>query len=526
MIFNLPNGLQAYYIADGQGNRIDEAPTAIVSNPAAKDPAVRNGLSCIGCHTEGMKTFEDGVREVIEKTARPAYDRDHALRLYVEQSVMDALVQEDTERYEVALAKTGGVSGGIEPVHLFHEAFQGPLNAAQAAAAIGMAESTFLSKIDQEPSLQNLGLTGLLRSGGNVKRDVWESNFSDLVACVYGDECAPPPPPPPHDDLVPDENLRAAIAERLGKSPASLTEEDISTRLTTLIADDRGISDLRGLEHATRLERIELRHNEISDLSPLAGLTRLNNIKLRGNRITDVFPLAGLINVDWLGLEENEIRDLSPLKELIKLSGIGIEGNPISDVSALSGLQSLEGIRAWNTQISDFSPLADVPRLRWLEVSNNRSLSSLSSLNGLKSLRRLEINDCEISDLSGLEALTQLTSLTLVNNLISDVSALKSLKALTHLNLRNNIITDVSPLSGLTRLEELHLDNNAITDLSPLEKLLERRNISVGNNPGFPRGGPKDNGTLVVGDGSSRRFPRRQGFAGTSEWWKSHRTSM
>ena len=491
VIFNLPNGLQAYYIADGQGNRIDVAPIEIVSNPAAKDPAVRNGLSCIGCHTEGMKTFEDSVRAAIEAAGHPGFNKDHALRLYVDQAVMDVLVQEDTERYEVALAKTGGVSGGIEPVHLFHEAFHEALDASSAAAVIGMKESTFLSKIRQEPSLQNLGLTGLL-SGGNVKRDVWESNFSELVACVYGDECVNPGRPPPI--LIPDENLQAAIAERLGKAPDTLTKEDIATRLTTLVADERGISDLRGLEHATRLERIELRHNEIFDLTPLAGLTRLNNIKLRGNKITDVSPLEGLINVDWLGLEDNAVRDLSPLKGLIKLSGIGIEGNPISDVSPLSGLQSLEGIRAWNTQISDLSPLADVPRLRWLEVSNSRSLSSLSSLKGLKSLRRLEIKHCKISDISGLEALTQLTSLTLMDNLISDVSPLQSLKALTFLNLRDNIITDVSPLAALTRLKNLVLDHNVITDLSPLEKLTENTSISVGNNPGFPRAGPKITG--------------------------------
>ena len=67
IIFNLPNGLQAYYISDDAGNRIDVAPTTIVSNPAADDPAVRNGLSCIGCHTEGMKTFlgsADGKSDV------------------------------------------------------------------------------------------------------------------------------------------------------------------------------------------------------------------------------------------------------------------------------------------------------------------------------------------------------------------------------------------------------------------------------------------------------------------------------
>ena len=499
VIFNLPNGLQAYYIADGQGNRIDVAPTAIVSNPAAKDPAVRNGLSCIGCHTEGMKTFEDGVRAVIEKTARPSYDRDHALRLYVEQSVIDVLVQGDTERYEVALAKTGGVSGGIEPVHLFHEAFQEPLIASYAAPSIGLEESTFLSKIRQEPSLQNLGLTGLL-SGGNVKRDVWESNFSELVACVYGADC-----PEPEDDdneredpfpldLIPDPNLRAAIAERLGKSPASITTEDLA-RLTTLVADEKGIRDLRGLEHATRLERIELRRNEIADLTPLAGLTRLNNIKLRGNRIADVSPLAGLINVDWLGLEENAITDLSPLKGLIKLNGLGIEGNPVSDVSPLSGLLSLEGIRAWNTPITDFSPLASIPRLRWLEISNNRSLSSLSSFKGLKSLRRLEINNCGISDISELAELTLLTSLTLNDNLIEDISPLANLKALTHLNLEDNLISNVSPLAGLTNLERLNLQNNAISDFSPLKGLAGKIYIMSTENPGiFRQGGPKITG--------------------------------
>ena len=105
VVFNLPNGLQAYYISDASGNRIDEAPTTIVSNPAASNPAVRNGLSCIGCHTEGMKTFEDEVRAVVSRQPdTPA--KAQALRLYVEQSVMEELVAEDTERYRVALEKT------------------------------------------------------------------------------------------------------------------------------------------------------------------------------------------------------------------------------------------------------------------------------------------------------------------------------------------------------------------------------------------------------------------------------------
>ena len=511
IIFNLPNGLQAYYISDGSGNRIDEAPPEIVPNPIATDKIVRNGISCIGCHTEGMKTFKDEVRAVIAKTANPAYDRDQALRLYVEAAVMDRYVEQDTEHYRTALEATGDTFGGIvEPVHRFYEAFQGALDASHAAAALGMETEVFLEKISNEPSLQSLGLTGLL-SGGSVKRDVWTANFSDIVSCVYNSDCPVPEPVPiltptpvvvepqrvvrDPSNLVPDVNLRAVIAEALGKPSGALIKTEDIARLTELVADEKGITDLTGLEYATRLERIELRRNAISDLSPLADLVRLNNIKLRGNLITDVSPLGKLISVDWLGLEENQITDLSPLQGLKKLNGIGIAGNPVSDVSALAGMLSLEGINARRTDISDFSALAKLPRLRWIEFSGNASISKLPSLKGLKTLRRLEINHTAISDISGLSELTQLQELTLHDNLIKDVSPLAKLKNLTHLNLSHNIIVDVSPLAGLTNLERLNLKNNAISDFSPLKALSDKTPIQAENNPGsLWQGGPKITG--------------------------------
>ena len=521
VVFNLPNGLQGYYISDASGNRIDEAPTTIVSNPAARNPAVRNGLSCIGCHTEGMKTFEDEVRAVLLKLP-DGPEKAQGLRLYVEQSVIDALVAEDTERYREALKETGGVFGGIEPVHRFHEEFQGPVDAAHAAATVGMETEAFVEEILNKQSLRSLGLAGLL-GDGNVSRDAWTSNFTAVISALNSPDDTVTRPVEPGTDLrpgdlvsIPDPSLRTVVAEALGKVVGSqITAADMS-RLTRIDADDAGILDLTGLEAATRLERIEFRHNSISDLSPLRGLTRLNNIKLRDNRITDVSPLAGLINVDWLGLEENEITDLSPLKGLIKLNGIGISGNPISDVSPLAGLLSLERINAWNTPISDFSTLASAGRLRWIEFGNDNFISGLPSLAGLKRLRRLEINNCNISDLTPLAELTQLEWLELVNNLISDITPLRNLRGLEHLNLdanviedvsplaqltrlellylENNNISDVSPLAGLTQLERLDLRNNSVSDFSPLESLPDETFVRMSGNPGFPAGGPKITG--------------------------------
>ena len=523
VVFNLPNGLQGYYISDASGNRIDEAPTTIVSNPAASNPAVRNGLSCIGCHTEGMKTFEDEVRADIMKLP-DGQVKAQGLRLYVEQAVMDALVAEDTERYRTALERTGGVFGGIEPVHRFYEEFQVPVDAAHAAAAVGLETELFLQEIRDKQSLRDLGLSGLLENG-DVSRDAWTANFTAVISALNSpDDDTTIQPVDPGTDLrpgdlvtIPDPNLRAAIEEALGKTSGALITAADMARLTRIVADDAGISDLRGIEAATQLERIEFRRNSISDLSPLRGLTQLNNIKLRGNRITDLSPLVGLINVDWLGLEENAITDLSPLKGLIKLNGIGISGNPVSDVSPLAGLISLERIDAWRTPISDFSPLASVRRLQWIEFGDDRSISALPSLKGLKSLKRLEINNCNISDISGLAELTQLERLELVNNQISDISPLANLKSLEHLNLdaniildvsslakltrlellylENNKISDVSPLAGLTNLERLDLRNNAISDFSPLKRLTENIFIKSIGNPGIlVQGGPKIKG--------------------------------
>src|SRR5262249_24742039 len=42
IIFNLPNGLQAYLLVAGDGRRIDKGPTAIVSDPRRPDRAVEN----------------------------------------------------------------------------------------------------------------------------------------------------------------------------------------------------------------------------------------------------------------------------------------------------------------------------------------------------------------------------------------------------------------------------------------------------------------------------------------------------
>ena len=458
-IFNLPNGLQGYYLVNASGFRLDDAPINIVSNPAASDPTVRNGISCIGCHTEGMKTFEDEVRSVIESNANPPYNKAQALRLYVEKSDMDALLAKDMEKYRAALAATGGVFGGVEPVSRFHEAFQGPVDAAYAAAVVGLETETFIERVRENTGLQNVGLLALDNENGSVQRDTWASSFRDVMYALdypqlVGDlpDITQPDVIPGAHVHIPDPNLRAAIAEELGKSVNVPIAVEEMKRLKELEAKGKGIRDLTGLQFATNLNHIDVKGNHIFDLSPLAGLINLRYLRVVKNAISDISPVRGLTNLVFLDLDDNMVSDISPL----------------------AGLVNLKIIRTWGNPFSDLSPLSRLTKLEELDICG----------------ARLE----EGTALAPLTALTGLRELYLRKNGIQDVSPLAVLTGLNRLNLSENEISDVSPLAGLTNLKWLAVNQNKISDFSPLDGLREDLKLIWHENPAFPKGGPKIEG--------------------------------
>ena len=531
-IFNLPNGLQGYYLANSSGFRLDEAPINIVSNPAASDPTVRNGISCIGCHTEGMKTFEDEVRSVIESNANPPYNKAQALRLYVEQSVMVDRVSEDMETYRVALEATGGTFGGVEPVSRFHEAFHAPVDAAYAAAVVGLQTDTFLARVRENTGLQNVGLLALDNPNGSVKRDTWTSSFRDIISALdYPDRVGEPPVITQPDVLpgghvhIPDSNLRAAVAEALGKSiNAPITAEEMQG-LRSLEARNNDIRDLAGLQFATNLTSLELigtsvsdlshiaglielrelwvRHNQISDISPVRGLTNLTHLDIDDNRASDILPVRNLKNLVDLRIDRNDIVDISPLAGLIHLEELHLSRNNVSNLSPVARLINLESLDFSGNNISDLSPVAGLINLKYIGFGGNKGVSDISAFAGLINLESIYfggrftdispiaglINLKSIitwgnrfSDLSPLTKLTKLERVDICGAELSDLSPLANLTSLEELYLRSNEIQDVSPLAGLIRLNRLNLSENEISDVSPLAGLTNLKWLAVNQN--------------------------------------------
>jgi len=110
----LPNGLFAFALFNGKGERQDAAPDTIASDGKAPgtDRRVRNGISCVRCHAEGIRPINDWARKVYQ----PPFTLED--RVYEESkrkrakylSDLQEQVEEDQQRYARALKKVNGLT--------------------------------------------------------------------------------------------------------------------------------------------------------------------------------------------------------------------------------------------------------------------------------------------------------------------------------------------------------------------------------------------------------------------------------
>ncbi len=90
------------------------------------------------------------------------------------------------------------------------------------------------------------------------------------------------------DVVIPDANLRAVINEALGRNIMDTIDRAELLRLTDLVAVNRGIDDLTGLEFALNLVTADLQNNNITDDTPLNGLPNLVTVNLDGNPVANM----------------------------------------------------------------------------------------------------------------------------------------------------------------------------------------------------------------------------------------------
>jgi serine/threonine-protein kinase len=193
MIFNLPNGLQGYYLTEGTGKHIDKGPVDVVSDDkkTSGTAEIVNGLSCMACHKNGM--IETVLDEVRMGNSVSGLAKRKVKRLYPPRAIMLKYVEEDRELFLAALEKAvrpflagadrdRPIRDVAEPIGELVRTYYNPdLTLAVAAYELGYEKPGDLkTAIRGNEKLRELGLRTLL-GGGLLKREDWDQQVGSSL---------------------------------------------------------------------------------------------------------------------------------------------------------------------------------------------------------------------------------------------------------------------------------------------------------------------------------------------------------
>lgn len=216
-IFSLPNGFQAYFLNTAKGQPLERGPTNIVRDPSRKDFAVTNGISCMGCHDQGMRKAKDDIRaNVLAGKVFSKDVKDAVAALYPPTEIMDAVIEDDLKRFAGAMTRAGLDPtlkfNGIEMINALAKRYEDDVDGTLAAAELGLTKD----ELNKAANDSDKRLKPLLRrlEQGLVPRDQFEADFKALAKDITDDM-------PLEIAAVNDKNIAAKPAHRSGLSITS-----------------------------------------------------------------------------------------------------------------------------------------------------------------------------------------------------------------------------------------------------------------------------------------------------------------
>jgi serine/threonine-protein kinase len=186
IIFSLPNKLQAYLLVKADGTRLDDGPPDIVGDDQKNSGTTQvvNGLSCMGCHKDGMRTFKDDLRVGAELGGKAR----ETLDLFTpQQKDMDRVLKQDEAQFVKAVEEAAGsflkveedkdkpIRAFPEPISTVAKLYQKDLGPEEMVAELDLKDVDELKRLVQDNlQLRKLGL-GVFLGSGAAKRTEWDS---------------------------------------------------------------------------------------------------------------------------------------------------------------------------------------------------------------------------------------------------------------------------------------------------------------------------------------------------------------
>lgn len=191
-IGTLSNGLQAYFLTDGAGKRLDFADQDIAIDNSAVDRVVRTGRSCIICHASGILSLDDEIRALTKKLQ----DKEQVKLLVTKKedflriedlfdSNIDEQIIKDQNLYIAAVAKTNGLKADVNAkiyAKIWDNYYEKLMSKEQVALDLGVT----LEELETYAKLSSDNVVlGLLKKPIRpVRRDQWERSFQGMMTII------------------------------------------------------------------------------------------------------------------------------------------------------------------------------------------------------------------------------------------------------------------------------------------------------------------------------------------------------
>ena len=178
VIFQLPNGMLAFILADANDNIVGES--NLLLDTFQGDFIARTAVSCSNCHAQGFNMVTDEVREFVFENRRRLDREDFEIvdEIYLAPEEFAEYIADDSASFQSSLALAGLPTTGSDPVAANFRRFNVDVDLQTAAGELGLAPDEledFLNLLD--PRLAPL------RDGIGIDRDDFTDVFEESL-CI------------------------------------------------------------------------------------------------------------------------------------------------------------------------------------------------------------------------------------------------------------------------------------------------------------------------------------------------------
>jgi mono/diheme cytochrome c family protein len=191
--FALPSGFTAFYMANADGQRINDIATSILKNDSLPASRITSASSCFGCHANGVRGADDQLRaRLAAETQLPKDQHDKLLALHrspeEQQSTFNADRETLAKSMRMANLSPGLTLHGFDPISVLTQHYERAVTRAESADLLN-TDTNGLDELEKTTKGPALDVLQRLHYGP-VPRQDFMAQLSAFVAPQAGGDAS------------------------------------------------------------------------------------------------------------------------------------------------------------------------------------------------------------------------------------------------------------------------------------------------------------------------------------------------